>query len=48
MSGSLHFVGLDLALDMRRRCGYDCGATAVMGLLVGGKTLVVANAGDSR
>ncbi|CAN0250482.1 unnamed protein product, partial [Pylaiella littoralis] len=32
----------------RRRCGFDCGATAVMGLLVGGKTLVVANAGDSR
>ncbi|CAM9827427.1 unnamed protein product, partial [Ectocarpus sp. 13 AM-2016] len=31
----------------RRRCGFDCGATAVMGLLVGGKTLVVANAGDS-
>eukprot|EP00904_Undaria_pinnatifida_P005247 jgi/Undpi1/1852/HiC_scaffold_12.g05239.m1 len=32
----------------RRRCGFDCGATAVMGLLVDGKTLVVANAGDSR
>ncbi|CAM9143208.1 unnamed protein product [Choristocarpus tenellus] len=30
------------------RQGYDCGATAVLGLLVGEKTLVVANAGDSR
>ncbi|CAM9471213.1 unnamed protein product, partial [Discosporangium mesarthrocarpum] len=35
------------SMPMRRQ-GFDCGATAVLGLVVGARTLVVANAGDSR